>query len=118
MAFHPGDRVDLVATDDPYTRLRPGDQGTVTGVRDFPEPTIDVQWDNGSILSILPGAGDHISKLPGDPTSSHTDPASGPPTTTSPTAWQAGAPADPRGQPAAQRAAPPCPSCGWVPPLS
>ena len=26
----PGDRVALVATDDPDTRLRPGDQGTVT----------------------------------------------------------------------------------------
>jgi hypothetical protein len=26
----PGDRIALVATDDPDTRLRPGDQGTVT----------------------------------------------------------------------------------------
>jgi hypothetical protein len=55
MAFHPGDRVELVATDDPYTRLRPGDRGTVTGVREVPEPTIDVQWDDGSTLSVLPG---------------------------------------------------------------
>ena len=56
MAFRPGDRVELVATDDPYTRLRPGDRGTVTGVRDFPEPTIDVHWDNDRTLSILPEA--------------------------------------------------------------
>ena len=28
--YQPGDRVALVATDDPGTRLRPGDQGTVT----------------------------------------------------------------------------------------
>jgi hypothetical protein len=56
MAFRPGDRVELVATHDPYTRLRPGDRGTVTGVRDFSEPTIDVHWDNGSTLSILPEA--------------------------------------------------------------
>ncbi len=42
MTFTPGDRVELVATDDPYTRLRPGDRGTVTRVRDLPEPTIHV----------------------------------------------------------------------------
>jgi hypothetical protein len=28
--YQPGDRIALVATDDPGTRLRPGDQGTVT----------------------------------------------------------------------------------------
>ena len=28
--YQPGDRVALVRTDDPDTRLRPGDQGTVT----------------------------------------------------------------------------------------
>jgi hypothetical protein len=82
MAFHPGDRVELVATDDPYTRLRPGDRGTVTGVREVPEPTIDVQWDDGSTLSVLPGAGDHITKLPGDHAGIPAGPASGPPTAT------------------------------------
>ena len=28
--YQRGDRIALVATDDPDTRLRPGDQGTVT----------------------------------------------------------------------------------------
>jgi Domain of unknown function (DUF4314) len=60
----PGDRVELVATNDPYTRLRAGDRGTVTSVSDSPEPTIDIQWDNGSTLAILPDAGDQIRLLP------------------------------------------------------
>jgi hypothetical protein len=64
MEFAPGDRVELVATTDPYTRLRPGDRGTVTSVTDHPEPTIDVQWDDGSTLAILPEAGDRIRLLP------------------------------------------------------
>jgi len=92
MALHPGDRVELVATDDPSTCLRAGDRGTVTGVREGPEPTIEVQWDNGSTLSILPEAGDHIRRLPGDHTRTHPDPASPTPTT----------PANPSGRPAAQ----------------
>jgi hypothetical protein len=66
MALHPGDRVELVATDDPYTRLRAGDRGTVTGVADTPEPTIDIAWDNGSTLAILPDAGDRVRLLPGN----------------------------------------------------
>jgi hypothetical protein len=66
MAFSPGDRVELVATNDPYTRLQPGDRGTVTGVADTPEPTIDIAWDNGSTLAILPDAGDRVRLLPGN----------------------------------------------------
>ena len=66
MAFSPGDRVELVATTDPYTRLRPGDRGTVTGVTDTPEPTIDIAWDNGSTLAILPDTGDRVRLLPGN----------------------------------------------------
>jgi hypothetical protein len=66
MAFIPGDRVELVTTNDPYTRLRPGDRGTITGVADTPEPTIDIAWDNGSTLAILPDAGDRVCLLPGD----------------------------------------------------
>jgi hypothetical protein len=66
MAFSPGDRVELVATTDPYTRLRPGDRGTVTGVADTPEPTIDIAWDNGSTLAILPDAGDRVRLLTGN----------------------------------------------------
>jgi hypothetical protein len=64
MEFTPGDRVELVATTDPYTRLRPGDRGTVTSVTDRPEPTIDIAWDNGSTLAILPDAGDQVRLLP------------------------------------------------------
>jgi Domain of unknown function (DUF4314) len=66
MDFTPGDRVELVATNDPYTRLRPGDRGTVTSIADRPEPTIDIAWDNGSTLAILPDAGDRIRLLPSD----------------------------------------------------
>jgi hypothetical protein len=66
MAFSPGDRVELVTTNDPYTRLRPGDRGTITGVADTPEPTIDIAWDNGSTLAILPDAGDRVRLLPDD----------------------------------------------------
>jgi uncharacterized protein DUF4314 len=66
MELAPGDRVELVATTDPYTRLRPGDRGTVTRIADRPEPTIDIQWDNGSTLAILPDAGDRIRLLPSD----------------------------------------------------
>ena len=92
MALHPSDRVELVATDDPSTRLRAGDRGTVTGVREVPEPTIDVHWDDGSTLSVLPEAGDHIRNLPGDHPRTHPDPASPTPTT----------PTNPPGSPAAQ----------------
>jgi Domain of unknown function (DUF4314) len=66
MVFTPGDRVELVATNDPYTRLQPGDRGTVTSVTDSPEPTIDIAWDNGSTLAIPPDAGDRIRLLPSD----------------------------------------------------
>jgi hypothetical protein len=81
MAFSPGDRVELVATTDPYTRLRPGDRGTITRVSDRPEPSIDIQWDNGSTLAILPDAGDRIRPLPSD----HTDPPASSPPTSPPT---------------------------------
>jgi uncharacterized protein DUF4314 len=70
MQFSLGDRIELVATNDPHTRLRPGDRGTVTSVTDRPEPTIDIQWDNGSTLAMLPDAGDRIRLLPSDADSS------------------------------------------------
>jgi uncharacterized protein DUF4314 len=81
MEFAPGDRVELVATTDPYTRLRPGDRGTVTHVADRPEPAVEVQWDNGSTLTILPDAGDRIRRLQSD----HTDPSASSPATAPPT---------------------------------
>jgi Domain of unknown function (DUF4314) len=82
MQFSPGDRVELVATNDPYTRLRPGDRGSVTSVADTPEPTIDIAWDNGSTLAILPDAGDRVRLLPGNDAD---PPASSPATPEDPT---------------------------------
>ena len=57
-----GQRVALVSMDDPYTRLRPGDQGTVRYVDDI--GTVHIAWDNGSSLGAAYGE-DMIRKLPG-----------------------------------------------------
>ena len=57
--FMRGDRVALEHTDDPHTRLRPGDEGTVT--RYDPGPgQLDVRWDSGSTLSMLLNDGDRV----------------------------------------------------------
>jgi hypothetical protein len=68
--FALGDRVELIFTNDPYTQLRPGDRGTVTGIfrtpRDAPDVQVHVAWDSGSTLTMLPDAGDQLRKLPGD----------------------------------------------------
>ena len=53
MTYQRGDRVTLVYTADPYTRLRPGDTGTVRRVDDA--GTIHIMWDNGSSLGMIPG---------------------------------------------------------------
>jgi hypothetical protein len=58
--FYAGDRIELVYTEDPYTELLPGDQGTVRGVDDI--GNILIQWDNGSTLSMIPGI-DEIKKI-------------------------------------------------------
>jgi hypothetical protein len=84
MEFTPGDRVELVATSDPYTRLRPGDRGTVTSVTDRPEPTIDPQWDDGSTLAILPDASDQVRLLPNDADPPATTSSTIPPTPADP----------------------------------
>lgn len=55
--FQPGDRVALVHTDDPHTRLRPGARGEV--VRATPGQ-VQVRWDDGSTLSMLLDEGDRI----------------------------------------------------------
>ena len=55
-----GTRVALVRMDDPYTKLRPGDQGTVIAVDDI--GTVHIQWDSGSTLGAAYGA-DVIRKL-------------------------------------------------------
>lgn len=49
-----GTRVELVSMDDPYTKLRPGDQGKVIAVDDI--GTIHIQWDSGSTLGAAYGA--------------------------------------------------------------
>ena len=48
-----GSRVELLRMNDPYSRLIPGDTGTVTGVDDI--GTIHVNWDCGSTLGIAYG---------------------------------------------------------------
>lgn len=58
-----GERIKLVSTSDPYTRIRKGDLGTVTQ-----EPydnagsmCIGVDWDNGSSLSLVEGEDSWVS---------------------------------------------------------
>jgi len=56
--FEQEDRVELVNTTDPYTKLQPGDQGTVQSVDD--SGTVHVVWDSGENLGMVPEAGDEI----------------------------------------------------------
>lgn len=51
--FKYGTRVRLVCMEDPYSSLKPGDTGTVTGVDDI--GTIHVSWDCGSSLGVAYG---------------------------------------------------------------
>lgn len=55
-----GTRVELVQMDDPYSRLQPGDRGTVRFVDDT--ATVFVDWDSGSGLGIVYGV-DRVKKL-------------------------------------------------------
>ena len=55
-----GTRIELVSMNDPYTRLRPGDKGTVVYVDDM--ATIHVNWDCGSSLGVAYGE-DHVKKI-------------------------------------------------------
>lgn len=52
---HPyvGKRITLIHTSDPYTDLRPGDEGTIEFVDDI--GTIFAKWDRGSSLGMVPG---------------------------------------------------------------
>lgn len=63
-----GDRVELIRTQDPYTRLKPGDRGTVislgmdlTGAR-----LVGIDWDAGSTLSLIPSSGDRFRTVAAD----------------------------------------------------
>ena len=51
--YPPGTRVELVSMNDPYTRLKPGDQGSVTRIDDI--GTIFVRWDKGEGLGLAYG---------------------------------------------------------------
>jgi hypothetical protein len=57
--FQRGDRVALEYTGDPHTRLRPGDEGTVTRY-DPRQGQLDVRWESGSTLSMLLNDGDRV----------------------------------------------------------
>ena len=50
----------LLTENDPYTRLKPGDQGEVVMVDDI--GTVHVAWDNGSSLGVAYGE-DQIKRL-------------------------------------------------------
>ena len=58
--YPPGTRVELVRMEDPYTRLKPGDQGSVSFIDDT--GTIFVNWDSGSRLGVVFGE-DEIRKI-------------------------------------------------------
>lgn len=59
MPYQRGDRIALVRTTDLYTRLQPGDAGTVTG-SDPALGQLHVAWDGGSTLSMLLADGDEV----------------------------------------------------------
>lgn len=60
-SYYPlGTQVELVRMEDPYTRLKPGDRGTVSAVDDT--GTVFVDWDSGSKLGVVFGE-DEIRKI-------------------------------------------------------
>lgn len=55
-----GSRIKLIYIDDPYTSLKPGNTGTVVGLDDL--GTIQMIWETGSTLGLIPGV-DKFEKL-------------------------------------------------------
>ena len=55
-----GTRVELIHMNDPFSKLNPGDKGTVSMVDDI--GTVHVHWDCGSGLGVAYGE-DHIRKI-------------------------------------------------------
>lgn len=53
-----GKRVMFVSSNDPYTRLTYGVEGTVTNIDCM--GTVFVNWDNGSTLGMVRDAGDRF----------------------------------------------------------
>ena len=51
--FLTGTRIELISLEDPYTKLKPGDTGTVDFVDDVGQ--IHTKWDSGSNLALIPG---------------------------------------------------------------
>ena len=49
--LQPGDRVSLVNTSDPYTKLKPGTLGTIRYIDGL--STIHVEWEDGSNLGLV-----------------------------------------------------------------
>jgi hypothetical protein len=65
MKWEEGDRIRLVSTTDVWTRLQPGDLGTVIKTEEGHDAggfyeIIHVNWDGGSMLAMIPGSGDII----------------------------------------------------------
>ena len=58
--YTPGCRVELISMEDPYVKLKPGEQGTVEFVDST--GTVFVKWDCGSGLGVVYGV-DQIRKL-------------------------------------------------------
>lgn len=48
-----GKKVELIYTNDSWTKLVPGDQGIINFIDDT--GTVFVTWDNGSRLGLIPG---------------------------------------------------------------
>ena len=55
-----GTRVELVSMNDPWSKLKPGDKGTVLGVDDA--GSLLMRWDNGSGLNVVCGE-DKVRKV-------------------------------------------------------
>lgn len=53
-----GKRVRLISVNDPYTKLKYGDEGVVTNIDCM--GTVFVKWDNGSHLGLVEEAGDRF----------------------------------------------------------
>ena len=56
-----GDRVEFVSSSDPYTKLQPGELGTVVIVDSI--GTVHVNWDSGSKLGLVGRAGDRWRRV-------------------------------------------------------
>ena len=61
-----GRRIELIYSDDPYTKLKKGDQGTIKYERYddlWGDEFVSVHWDSGSTLSLIRGR-DSFNILP------------------------------------------------------